>query len=443
MPSMPAGYNKKDNEQSITHSAVSQGTIIIRNENEQKQDINELSRDTEHASNELKHIFDKEKEQSKIDQTRLVSEISGETLTMLNTIDRIKTTEEAKKAVEDKKQKSDKPLTDKEQQEIYKEAYDKAMNEGMSAMGSNTRQGIDMAINIINGLITGDMTGAVAGALAPKLATIIKQQTGDNKVANTISHAILGAVVAELQGNSAVVGGVGAAVSERGAEVIASILYPNKSIDELTQDEKQQVSALAQLATGLTIAALGGDAQDINTAIAGGKNAVENNAMSWGDGGGFGGDIVGLSPETGANYDGILHASAAGYLTPEETTQLIDDMNSGRFMYDPLREDLKRLPEDIAILTTPYGDYIAFRDAETWGDYAIAAVGALPFAKYIKVAGKIVKIETKAGQALVKEAEKAYHSGDIATGNQLMNQAASHGTTVETTVVRNSGAGKG
>ncbi|MCX8713383.1 hypothetical protein J3U57_12740, partial [Gilliamella sp. B3464] len=49
----------------------------------------------------------------------------------------------------------------------------------------------------------------------------------------------------------------------------------------------------------------------------------------------------------------------------------------------------------------------------------------------------------KAGQALVKEAEKAYHSGDIATGNQLMNQAASHGTTVETTVVRNSGAGKG
>ncbi|WP_179854726.1 VENN motif pre-toxin domain-containing protein, partial [Gilliamella sp. wkB171] len=154
---------------------------------------------------------------------------------------------------------------------------------GMSAMGSNTRQGIDMAINIINGLITGDMTGAVAGALAPKLATIIKQQTGDNKVANTISHAILGAVVAELQGNSAVVGGVGAAVSERGAEVIASILYPNKSIDELNQDEKQQVSALAQLATGLTIAALGGDAQDINTAIAGGKNAVENNYLNSSD----------------------------------------------------------------------------------------------------------------------------------------------------------------
>lgn len=43
----------------------------------------------------------------------------------------------------------------------------------------------------------------------------------------------------------------------------------------------------------------------------------------------------------------------------------------------------------------------------------------------------------------MKEAEKAYNSGDIATGNQLMHQAASHGTTVETTVVRNSGTNKG
>ena len=51
---------------------MSDGTIIIRNENEQKQDIAGLSRDTEHANNELKHIFDKEKEQSIIDQTRFM-----------------------------------------------------------------------------------------------------------------------------------------------------------------------------------------------------------------------------------------------------------------------------------------------------------------------------------------------------------------------------------
>ncbi|KDN09308.1 putative hemolysin [Gilliamella apicola] len=312
----------------------------------------------------------------------------------------------------------------------------------MSAMGSDTRQGIDMAVSLINGLISGDMTGAAAGALAPKIATIIKQQTEGNTVANTVSHAILGAVVAELQGNSALVGGLGAAASERGAEVIAGILYPDKDIKDLSQEERQQISALSQLATGLAIAAMGGDIQDINTGVAAGKNAVENNGLSWADGG-FGGDFIGLSPETGANYEGILHASAAGYLTPEEASQIIDDMNSGKFMYDPLREDLMRLPEDIAILVTPYGDYIAFRDADSWGDYAIASAGVLPFAKYIKVAGKVIKVETKTAQALVKEAEVAYKAGNVAEGNRLMNQAASQSKQIETTVVKNSAAGKG
>ncbi|WP_176700657.1 VENN motif pre-toxin domain-containing protein, partial [Gilliamella sp. WF3-4] len=147
-------------------------------------------------------------------------------------------------------------------------------------MGSDTRQGVEMAVNIINGLITGDMTGAVAGALAPKIATIIKQQTEGNTVANTISHAILGAVVAELQGNSALAGGLGAAASERSAEVIAGILYPDKAVTELSQEERQKISALSQLATGLAIAASGGDIQDVNTGIAAGKNAVENNNLA-------------------------------------------------------------------------------------------------------------------------------------------------------------------
>ncbi|WP_141675109.1 VENN motif pre-toxin domain-containing protein, partial [Gilliamella sp. Bif1-4] len=46
------------------------------------------------------------------------------------------------------------------------------------------------------------------------------------------------------------------------------------------QEERQQSSALSQLATGLAIAAAGGDIQDINTGVAAGKNAVENNLLS-------------------------------------------------------------------------------------------------------------------------------------------------------------------
>ena len=72
------------------------------------------------------------------------------------------------------------------------------------------------------------------------------------------------------------------------------------------------------------------------------------------------------------------------------------------------------------------------------GDYAIAISGVLPFVKYIKVAGKVVKVETRAAQILVKEAEAAYKAGNVAEGNRLMNQVASQSTQVETTVVKNS-----
>ncbi|WP_141674883.1 VENN motif pre-toxin domain-containing protein, partial [Gilliamella sp. App4-10] len=87
-------------------------------------------------------------------------------------------------------------------------------------------------------------------------------------------------MVAELQGNSALVGGLGAAASERSADAIAGILYPDKDIKDLNQEERQQISALTQLATGLATAAAGGDIQDINTGVAAGKNAVENNNLA-------------------------------------------------------------------------------------------------------------------------------------------------------------------
>ena len=310
-------------------------------------------------------------------------------------------------------------------------------------MGNDFSKGVDSAVSIITGIITGDMTGGLAGASAPWLAEQIKQHTGhldtdgewvtDNLAGNLISHAILGAVVAELQGNSALSGGAGAVAGEVAADIIRKQLY-SKEVKDLTEEEKQTISALSQLASGLAVAAGGGNIGDASAAISSSKNAVENNSVGpW-----HGGDIIGLSPETGANYDSIVHASAAGYLTLEEAFQIIDDMNSGKYMYDPLREDLKRFPEDLAILVTPYGDYIAFRDADSWGDYAIATAGVLPFVKYIKVAGKVVKVETKAAQTLVKDAEAAYKAGNVAEGNRLMNQVASQSSTVETTVVKES-----
>ena len=52
------------------------------------------------------------------------------------------------------------------------------------------------------------------------------------------------------------------------------ISYNNHSIAE-----KENISALAQLATGLAVASVGGDVGDVSTGIAAGKNAVENNYL--------------------------------------------------------------------------------------------------------------------------------------------------------------------
>ncbi|MWN32969.1 MULTISPECIES: VENN motif pre-toxin domain-containing protein, partial [unclassified Gilliamella] len=52
-----------------------------------------------------------------------------------------------------------------------------------------------------------------------------------------------------------------------------------KDIKDLTEAEKQNISALTQLVMGLSTAVSGGDAGDISTSIAASKNAVENNFL--------------------------------------------------------------------------------------------------------------------------------------------------------------------
>ena len=156
-------------------------------------------------------------------------------------------------------------------------------------MGSDVSKGIDSAISIVTGIITGDITGGLAGASAPWVAEQIKKHTGhkdengnwktDDVAGNLIAHAILGAVVAELQGNSGLAGGAGAVTGELAADIIRKQLY-GKDVKDLTEAEKENISALAQLATGLAVASVGGDVGDVSTGIAAGKNAVENNASA-------------------------------------------------------------------------------------------------------------------------------------------------------------------
>ncbi len=59
------GANNEGHADSTTHAAVSEGTITVRDTDNQQQNVDDLSRDVEQANNALSPIFDKEKDNSK------------------------------------------------------------------------------------------------------------------------------------------------------------------------------------------------------------------------------------------------------------------------------------------------------------------------------------------------------------------------------------------
>jgi len=130
--------------------------------------------------------------------------------------------------------------------------------------------------------------GAIAGGLSPYMAGVIHDMTTRtvqtpngpkdeiNVTANLMAHAVLGAVVAQVNGNSALAGASGAVAGE----YIAQQLYPGKDRSKLTEQEKQSISTLATLASGLAGGITGNSTANALAGAQAGKNAVENNALS-------------------------------------------------------------------------------------------------------------------------------------------------------------------
>ena len=74
IPAIPMASG--DEDESSTHSAVADGTITIRNKEQQKQNIENLRRETQNTLNKLDKIFDKEKIEEKQELAGLFSELS-------------------------------------------------------------------------------------------------------------------------------------------------------------------------------------------------------------------------------------------------------------------------------------------------------------------------------------------------------------------------------
>jgi len=265
-----SGANNSGHASGSTQSAVSEGNLVIRDQDNQQQDVAELNRDTDHANDgSINPIFDKEKEQNRLKEAQLIGEIGMQAMDIVRTQGDLNGLSEAKKA------HPDMSVEQLRQTDVYKAEMQKY------GTGSALQQGMQAATAAIQGLAGGDIAKALAGGSAPYLAEQIHEMTTDasgkvNTEANLMAHAVVGAVIAQINGNGALAGASGAVAGE----YIAQQLYPGVNREDLTEEQRQSVSALGTLAAGLAGGLAGDSAADAVAGAQAGKNAVENNYLS-------------------------------------------------------------------------------------------------------------------------------------------------------------------
>ncbi|KHI05877.1 filamentous hemagglutinin, partial [Escherichia coli] len=265
-----------------TQAAVAEGTITIRDRDNQKQNLANLSRDPAHANDSISPIFDKEKEQRRLQTVWLISDIGSQVADIARTQGELNALKAAKEATGETLPAN---ATEKQRQEYLAKLRDtQAYRNEMAkyGTGSEIQRGIQVAMAALQGLAGGNMAGALAGASAPELANIIGHHAGidDNTAAKAIAHAILGGVTAALQGNSAAAGAIGAGTGEVIASAIAKSLYPDVDPSKLTEEQKQTVSTLATLSAGMAGGIASGDVAGAAAGAGAGKNVVENNMLN-------------------------------------------------------------------------------------------------------------------------------------------------------------------
>lgn len=275
------GANNEGHADSTTHAAVSDGTITVRDTDKQQQNVDNLSRDAEHANNALSPIFDKEKEQNRLKEAQLIGEIGSQVSDVVRTQGDINSLKAAQKELGPLKENAtEKDRTDYMEKLRNSNFYKDEMKK--YGTGSALQQGIQAATAAVQGLAGGDMAKALAGGSAPYLAEVIHNMTTDpvtgkvNTEANLMAHAVLGAVVAQVNGNSALAGASGAAMGE----YIAQKMYPGINREDLTEEQRQTISALGTLAAGLAGGLAGGSTADAVAGAQAGKNALENNNLA-------------------------------------------------------------------------------------------------------------------------------------------------------------------
>ncbi|XXN66085.1 hemagglutinin repeat-containing protein (plasmid) [Enterobacter ludwigii] len=288
-----AGAGGKGHAEGTTQSAVAEGTIVVRDQANQQQSMSDLSRDTEHANDSISPILNKEKEQKRLQTAQMVGEIGVQVGDIARTQGQIIATREANEKMSSlsasdlAKAKSDWEKAnlgktagnDDIAKQAWQNNYDAAFNATKLGTGSAVQQGIQAVTAAMQGLAGNNIGQAISGASAPYLAEQIHKYTSGNPEAQAMAHAVVGAIASYASGHDALAGAAGAVSGELMAQIVMGQLYPGKTVDGLTETEKQTISALSTLASGLVGATIGGNTSQAVNAAQLGKNSAENNAL--------------------------------------------------------------------------------------------------------------------------------------------------------------------
>ncbi|MGX9237092.1 hemagglutinin repeat-containing protein [Pantoea ananatis] len=288
---MLAGAGGKGHAEGTTQSAVSDGTIVVRDQANQKQDTATLSRDTAHANDSISPIFNKEKEQQRLQTAQMIGEIGSQVGDIVKTQGAIEATRAAnndmKQVSPEKLQQAQKdweeanpgktPTSEQISKQAWQSYYDKALSASPYAVGGSVQRIVTAATAAVQGLASGDIRAAAAGGAAPYIANLIGHSDLD-PASRLMAHAVVNAALAAAQDKNIAAGAAGAVTGEL-TGMLASEIYGKKPY-EMNDREKETVSALATLAAGLSGGLAGSGAADMVTAAQTGKVTVENNNLS-------------------------------------------------------------------------------------------------------------------------------------------------------------------
>ncbi len=152
--SILSGLSDSGHADSTTHAAISEGSITVRDKANQQQDVNSLSRDTEHTSQGLRPIFDKEKAQQRLAESQRLSEIGRQDADIVRTNGEIQVAAALKASG----------------QAVSDAAIDNKITESVMqryGTGSDLQRGIQAATAALQGLAGGNLSAAALDAASP------------------------------------------------------------------------------------------------------------------------------------------------------------------------------------------------------------------------------------------------------------------------------------